>query len=484
MTPHGAALSNLLAGRYHRLLEAGEAALRAETRHFLEWLFDDPPVRRITLEMLRRYRTDALHFVELQCELFVRLGTLARDLLAILPHRVSCDGFVCDEPSCQVHLRQLDILLRTPRTLGGDWLRKHGPLVDATPIDDAIRHLRRIDQLHTRMNDPRSHRGDAGRTSGDDLEAFRAALLDVWLRYRVGLHQRAERLRSSSAPSIRELIRWAGLAEIASSEPRAMSAAHGWRLLRQVHLDLQAILASTQELDSLLACFKQRSESTDAGRLIQLAMRPQPDHDESSVLTTELARYLRSHGVQAWSTCQEADATRFACSGQSGGSARPIVIDSVAYAGSGAEEPIRRALRRLHGAMSAMPSRANLSQCFLVLFRLGGAVYAVPPNLEFERFSIGIVLIDLGRGATSRGSAHPVVPLGEDELLDAAAATAGRCPAGGGPPRPSETLLWRKDSAPSARCGRAAGRGPCRIRRKRGSACRSHRGCASAVIDE
>ena len=394
--------SSLLSTHYQRLFAVGEGALRAETRQFVEWLFDQPLIHPCTVELLRRDRAEADRFLDHQCHLFVQLGGLFGKFLTVYPHQTAGDAFVCESRTCQEHLRAIDQLLRAPRTVDGDWLSE-GSLPENTPINLAIRHLWAFEQQH------------ADFMGNSTIDRLKLQLIELWVEHWVAFRHRADRLNGSAARSLRELIRWTDIGELA---PRdfPMPAEQLWSHLRRVHLELQAIATATQDLDSVLTAFKQRSEFVDASRLLQVIAVGGVLRGTDEKLTLELSRYLQEHGVRVWS--REQAGQRVAV--RDGGAWRPVVVDAVAYAKTTPEKVIQSALRRLYAVMQTASANASTSQALLALFRVGGPVCEVPPLIDFNHFAIRLVHVDLvGQRPSRHPDPPPITPLvlDRDELL-------------------------------------------------------------------
>ncbi len=387
--PSEPCVSKQLEARYRRLFAAKEEALRTEVREFLGWIFDDPLLRPCTIELLRRDRVESERFVDHQCDLFIRLGTLFQGFLAVYPHGTKDDLFVCENGICQEHLRLLDQLLRHPRAVDGDWLAA-GPTPEQTPLSLAMHHLCVFEQQHADF---------MGALATDQLKL---QLNDLAVQHQVAFRHRADRLRSSSARALRELIRWTGMGE-RHVEDFGMSAENVWTHLRRVHLDLQAIRTAAADLDSVLAAFRHRSERADAVRLRQLAALRHAESRSDAKLATEVARFLQDHGVRAWTSDRSAQVSMLHDSSA-------LLVDAFVYSHGTAEPSIRTALRRLHAIMEPLAHGGNSCEALFVLFRLEGPAYETPLRLDFNQFAIRLAHIDLVEGP-NKPTGRPVTPL-------------------------------------------------------------------------
>lgn len=390
--------SRSLEACYRRLFAVPEEALRAEARGFVQWLFDDAVIRPYTIELLRRDRVDSEHFIDHQCDLFIRLAALLQRFLAVYPHEMMEGAFVCGNGVCQEHLRLLDQLLRTPKAVDGDWLAA-GTTPDQTPLSLAIHHLNVSERQH------------AGLVGSQAADRLKLDLNDLSVQHGVAFRHRADRLKVSSARALRELIRWTRVGETQVGD-FSMSAEAIWAHLRRVHLDLQSIVSAAQDLDSILTAFRIRSEGHDATRLRQLASSGSLQQVPRSRLTTEIVRYLQDHSVPAWPSGSADQLSALHDAGT-------VIVDAMAYSATKPEPLIQAAVRHLQALMQPLAAKGHTCQALFVLFRFGGSVCEVPPRLDFNHFAIRLELVDLVRPAGEHtGRSGIPLEITADELMD------------------------------------------------------------------
>ncbi len=372
-------MSGLLAIRLRELQVLRDRSLYEGTSRFLQALFRDPQIRPATLRLRRTERPVAERFFDEQCKVLLEIASLFGDFLELYPHPQTGGRYRCGAPQCDERLSKLQQLLQ-------------GPVSDldgrgSTSARDAVECLRACHTAHVYAT---SEPGRSAQTTRMDDR-----LAELWVKHTSRCWERAEWLRTSPGRSLDVLLAWTmGAVTLTAREARDHIARVGRELL--------AVADGLDRTEAVFERFRHVCEERDIPVLRAIAERSGPAL-AASFVTARAEEHFSAAGLPAWS---------FSGRRRPSPALGSLVVDAIAHDQDDPVSEVYDGISRFHARLAGAAD--NLDEAVLLVLRVGGPGCELPRRLEFERFAMSLVPVDLreGRAASServRVEAEPIL---------------------------------------------------------------------------
>jgi len=124
-------------------------------------------------------------------------------------------------------------------------------------------------------------------------------------------------------------------------------------------------------------------------------------------LSVHLARYLFDNGI---STYYKLKRGHHEIDMVDPNSNNPLIIEVKVYKNSRSKTYLLNGIYQLHSYLNNISSQLKITDGYYIIYRLGGPIYEFPEKIITNRFTIHIILIDIGVSSES-GSKQSVPKL-------------------------------------------------------------------------
>jgi hypothetical protein len=186
--------------------------------------------------------------------------------------------------------------------------------------------------------------------------------------------------------------------------------------LRRIYETLREKIGTHLSHLQLINKYKTRCMWYDYTRMRDLVnsdSRENVSHREHR-LTVDLARYLFDNGVtslyRAKFGIHEVDLV-------DPSSKSPIFVEAKAYVSSeGTRKRLIDGIAQVHSYLNNITSKYMIEEAYYVIFRLGGPLYDLPSKINFHRYIIIPIIIDLGASRISGSQQPKPITINLDEI--------------------------------------------------------------------
>jgi hypothetical protein len=98
-------------------------------------------------------------------------------------------------------------------------------------------------------------------------------------------------------------------------------------------------------------------------------------------------------------------------------SKNPIAIEVKVYKDSKSKKYLIDGLYQLHAYLNNLSSQWNINDGYFIIFRLGGPIYEFPDKIQINKFTLNIILIDVGESSESGSKQPKPIIIKEKEII-------------------------------------------------------------------